>query len=688
MLVTDALKDEVVQGAPDGEAPKLEPSERVLRLWQTAQAVCFDVDCTLTLNDGLDLLAEYLGVGEDVARVTNAVREALSYYELILALYYSDGCNARPLLLAMDGSMSLEEALAQRLEVINCTPQDIQAFLGAHPPDTRLTPGAKELIKTLQDRGIAVYMISGGFRELCLPIAKALGVPYKNVWANRMQWQIDDDTGMPTKLVGFDLREPTAHQLGKPQAIAHLRDLFPYETVAMVGDGITDLEAVQITRGADVFVGFGGVARRQAVMAGADWFVDSFDTLRAALQHYRVAMIGSGAWACSAVKLVASNTVGGGRKPGDRFIEEVRMWVYEEEVEGRKLTEVINERHENVKYLPSIDLGSNVKAVPSLEEAVAGANVLIFCAPHQFIGGIVKRLSGVADKNAIAISLTKGMRVRPEGPQLISELVRKELGLDCSVLMGANIAADIAKGELSEATIGYNILDNAKVLKDLFETDYFYVTLVNDVVGAEMCGTLKNIVALAAGFVEGLGLGPNTKAAVMRAGLNEMRRFAKALYPSVRDETFFESCGVADLIATCYGGRNRLVAREYARREAAGQPASFQELEASLLAGQKLQGVLTSEEVQAILHKRGWAADYPLFTTVNRIVRRQLPVAAITSYRDAALQRLPGAEEDGGEPGSSSSNDSSVDLAGNGAAAAAGAARAGGGPRGGAEKLP
>ena len=61
-----------------------------------------------------------------------------------------------------------------------------------------------------------------------------------------------------------------------------------------MGDGITDLEAVQITRGADVFVGFGGVARRQAVMAGADWFVDSFDTLRAALQHYRVAMIGSG----------------------------------------------------------------------------------------------------------------------------------------------------------------------------------------------------------------------------------------------------------------------------------------------------------------------------------------------------------------------------------------------------------
>ena len=116
-------------------------------------------------------------------------------------------------------------------------------------------------------------------------------------------------------------------------------------------------------------------------------------------------------------------------------------------------------------------------------------------------------------------------------------------------------------------------------------------------------------------------------------------------------------------------------------------------LQASLLAGQKLQGVLTSEEVQAILHKRGWARDYPLFTTVNRIVRRQLPVAAITSYRDAAALRLPpaeGGDRDGGEPGSSSSNDSSLDeVTGNGAAAAA--AAAGGGGRsagGGGEKLP
>lgn len=594
--------------AGGGPGPHLVPSDRVLKLWRTAQAVCFDIDCTVAKNDQLDLLADFMGVGEQVAAITNS---------------------------AMDGSMSLEEALEQRLAVINCTPADIQGFLKAHPAESRLTPGAKELIQQLQRRGVAVYLISGGFRELCLPIVRALGVPPKNLFANRMNWQVDDDTGMPTKLVGFDLREPTGHQGGKPLAIARLRELFPYETVVMVGDGITDLEAVQETGGADMFVGFGGVVAREVVMQAADWFVTDFDVLQESLPRHRVAMIGSGAWACAAVKLIAENTANPDNV--DKYVPEVRMYTYEEEVEGRKLTELINERHENIKYMPGCFLGANVVACSDLVETVKDATVLVFCAPHQFIHRMVKTLAGHVSKDAVAISLIKGMRVRPDGPQLISELIRKELGLDCSVLMGANIAADIARGELSEATIAYSVLDHALLLQDLFERPSFIITLVPDVVGAEMCGTLKNIVALAAGFVEGLGYGPNTKAAIMRQGLNEMRRFAKALYPTVRDDTFFESCGVADLIATCYGGRNRLVAREFVAAELAGAATTFAELEAKLLNGQKLQGVLTSDEVQAILFRRGWEKDYPLFTTVNRIVNGQLPGSSIVEYKSAAL---------------------------------------------------
>ncbi len=83
--------------------------------------------------------------------------------------------------------------------------------------------------------------------------------------------------------------------------------------------------------------------------------------------------------------------------------------------------------------------------------------------------------------------------------------------------------------------------------------------------GAEMCGTLKNIVALGAGIVDGLGLGPNSKATIIRQGLVEMRSFTKALYPTARDDTFLECCGVGDLVATCTGGRNRLVAEAWTK---------------------------------------------------------------------------------------------------------------------------
>jgi glycerol-3-phosphate dehydrogenase (NAD+) len=106
--------------------------------------------------------------------------------------------------------------------------------------------------------------------------------------------QYDDGTGAITRLVGFDESELAGHQRGKAKAIAHLREMYPLETLVVVGDGVTELEAVQEAGGADLVIGFGGVAQREAVAAGADWCVLGFDALNAALKRHRVAMIGSG----------------------------------------------------------------------------------------------------------------------------------------------------------------------------------------------------------------------------------------------------------------------------------------------------------------------------------------------------------------------------------------------------------
>ncbi|XP_009125149.1 glycerol-3-phosphate dehydrogenase [NAD(+)] 1, chloroplastic [Brassica rapa] len=342
----------------------------------------------------------------------------------------------------------------------------------------------------------------------------------------------------------------------------------------------------------------------------------------------RVTVVGSGNWGSVAAKLIASNAL---KLPS--FHDEVRMWVFEELLpNGEKLTDVINKTNENVKYLPGIKLGRNVVADPDLENAVKEANMLVFVTPHQFMGGICKKLKGKVTGEVEAISLVKGMEVKKEGPCMISSLISKELGINSCVLMGANIANEIAVEKFSEATVGYReSREIADTWVQLFSTPYFMVTPVHDVEGVELCGTLKNVVAIAAGFVDGLEMGNNTKAAIMRIGLREMRALSKLLFPSVKDSTFFESCGVADVITTCLGGRNRRVAETFAQ---SGGKRSFDELEAEMLQGQKLQGVSTAREVYEVLNHCGWLEMFPLFSTVHQICTGRLKPEAIVHYRD------------------------------------------------------
>ncbi|XP_057983467.1 glycerol-3-phosphate dehydrogenase [NAD(+)] [Malania oleifera] len=352
------------------------------------------------------------------------------------------------------------------------------------------------------------------------------------------------------------------------------------------------------------------------------------DSAQDGTDRRRVTIVGSGNWGSVAAKLVASNTL-----KLASFHDEVKMWVFEETLpNGEKLTEVINRDNENVKYLPGIKLGENVIADPDLENAAKDADMLVFVTPHQFIDGICKRIAGKLKPEVEAISLIKGMEVKTEGPSMISKVVSEKLGINCCVLMGANIANEIAVEKFSEATVGYR--DNKDIAErwvQLFTTPHFIVSSVQDVEGVELCGTLKNVVAIAAGFVDGLDMGNNTKAAIMRIGLIEMKAFSKLMFSSVRDSTFFESCGVADLITTCLGGRNRKVAEAFAKN---GGKRSFDELEAEMLNGQKLQGVLTAKEVYEVLKHHGWVEKFPLFATVHEICIGHLPPSAVVGYSE------------------------------------------------------
>uniref|UniRef100_A0A8C0NTH1 Glycerol-3-phosphate dehydrogenase [NAD(+)] n=1 Tax=Canis lupus familiaris TaxID=9615 RepID=A0A8C0NTH1_CANLF len=240
-------------------------------------------------------------------------------------------------------------------------------------------------------------------------------------------------------------------------------------------------------------------------------------------------------------------------------------------------------------------------AVPNLGEAVKDADLLVFVIPHQFIHRICDELTGRVPKEALGITLIKGIDEGPEGLKLISDIIREKMGIDVSVLMGANIASEVAAEKFCETTIGSKIMENGLLFKELLQTPNFRITVVDDADTVELCGALKNIVAVGAGFCDGLHSGDNTKAAVIRLGLMEMIAFARIFCKGqVSTATFLESCGVADLITTCYGGRNRRVAEAFARTG-----KTIEELEKEMLNGQKLQGPQTSAEVYRILKQKG-----------------------------------------------------------------------------------
>lgn len=345
---------------------------------------------------------------------------------------------------------------------------------------------------------------------------------------------------------------------------------------------------------------------------------------------HRVSIIGSGNWGSAIGKILAENT----RGHADLFEPTVRMWVYEEIIEGQKLSHLINERHENVKYLPGVQLPANLWATNDIVEAVDGASIIVINVPHQFVSSICKDMKGHISPMARAISCIKGISVSPNKIHLFSNVIAQQLGIYCGALSGANIATEVAQEKWSETTIAYNDpnpgpIDGA-TMRQLFHRPYFHVRVVSDVAGVEISGALKNVVAMAAGFVEGLGWGDNAKAAVMRVGLLEMVKFSTLFFPASRAATFTEeSPGVADLITSSSSGRNFRCAREFVRTG-----KDIETIEREMLNGQKLQGTTTAKELHEFLSRQGQVSQFPLHTAVYRILYEGLKPQDLPSVLD------------------------------------------------------
>jgi len=179
----------------------------------------------------------------------------------------------------------------------------------------------------------------------------------------------------------------------------------------------------------------------------------------------KVAIIGSGNWGSAIARLAGRNV----KEHSDIFEESrVPIWVFEEEVDGKKLTEIINEQHVNVKYLPDIKLPENVVAVADVVEAVKDATALVFVLPHQFLGKVIEQLEGKVRKDAKAITLIKGVDVHGDDIHIFADVIEQKLGIRCSALSGANIADEVARDKFSETTIGYRTREDGEMWQKLF----------------------------------------------------------------------------------------------------------------------------------------------------------------------------------------------------------------------------
>ncbi|KAK9898714.1 NAD-dependent glycerol-3-phosphate dehydrogenase [Cystobasidium minutum MCA 4210] len=349
----------------------------------------------------------------------------------------------------------------------------------------------------------------------------------------------------------------------------------------------------------------------------------------------KVVVIGSGNWGSCISRMIGENV----KKYPEEFDQEVQMWVFQEKVNGRNLTDIINEDHENVKYLPGHKLPDNVIANPDLVSSVKGANTLVFVTPHQFVEDICDKLKDVIPKeNCRAITLVKGVDVNKDRIRIFADVIQEKLNVRCSALSGANVANEVAEGKFCETTIGYRTKEDGELFKRLFQTPMFQVQLIDDVDGVSLCGALKNIVAIAAGLCDGLGHGTNTKSAIIRIGLLDMRNFAKEYFPNIQSQTFLEeSAGVADVITSCFGGRNRKVAEAFVKTR-----KPFEQLEDEMLGGQKLQGTSTAEDVNKFLKARGEEDKYPLFKIVYEIAFKGMDPKQLTHQLSEEWQTLFG----------------------------------------------
>lgn len=296
----------------------------------------------------------------------------------------------------------------------------------------------------------------------------------------------------------------------------------------------------------------------------------------------QVAVMGAGSWGTTVAKVFADAG------------NEVRLWARRAEV-----ADDVRDNHRNSAYLGDIELPAAMTATTDPAEALSGAEIVVLGVPSQSLRENLQNWKELIGPDASLVSLAKGIE-HSSGlrmSQLISE-VAEVPSERVAVLTGPNLAREVAQGQPAATVVACTDMDRAKLIQAAVAAPYFRPYTNTDVIGCEIAGTCKNVIALAAGIAAGMGFGDNTAATVITRGLAETTRLALKVGADAR--TLSGLAGMGDLVATC----TSKLSRNRSFGERLGQGESLEEA-AKATKGQVAEGVVSSQSVHELAEKVG-----------------------------------------------------------------------------------
>lgn len=322
----------------------------------------------------------------------------------------------------------------------------------------------------------------------------------------------------------------------------------------------------------------------------------------------KVSVIGAGSWGTALAVLLHGN----GHK--------VTVWsIVPEEIA------MLREKHEHIDKLPGVKLPEDMEFTTDLQGAVRGRDVLVLAVPSPYTRSTSAMLREYVEKDQIIVNVAKGVEERTL--HTLSEVIEEEIPqAQVAVLSGPSHAEEVGRGIPTTIVAGAHKRQTAEYLQNLFMNDVFRVYTSSDVLGIELGGALKNVVALAAGAADGLGYGDNTKAALITRGITEIARLGVAM--GAKFETFCGLTGIGDLIVTCASMHSR-------NRRAGiliGQGKTMEE--AMKEVKMVVEGVYSARAAMGLAQKYG--VQMPIIEQVNQVLFANKP--ADEAVRDLMLR--------------------------------------------------